>query len=126
MQEVAIIQKVKVTVGLAKPVFAYQYVGPEVELIRIVEVDEPMFAGVSESEAIVMEKENACKVDDGDEEGIWGKGDEEASGDGDKNEESNVASGRGKSEQTSLTVMDVARRVVLKFAGDEVEMMRDC
>ena len=126
LQEVAIIQKVKVTVGLAKPVFAYQYVGPEVELIRIVEVDEPMFAGDSESEAIAMEKENACKVDDGGEEGIGGKGDEEASGDGDENEESNIASGRGKSEQTSLMVMDVARRVVLKFAGDEVEMMRDC
>ena len=92
LQEVAIIQKVKVTVGMAKPVFAYQYVGPEVELIRIVEVDEPMFAGDSESEAIAMEKENACKVDDGDEEGIGGKGDEK----------------------------------VLKFAGDEVKMMRDC
>ena len=126
LQEVAIIRKVKVTVGLAKPVFAYQYVGPEVELIRIVEVDEPMFAGDSESETIAMEKENACKVDDGDEEGIGGKGDEEASGDGDENEESNIASGRGKSEQTSMMVMDVARRVVLKFAGDEVEMMRDC
>ena len=122
----AIIKKVRVTVGTAKPVLAYQYVGPEVELIRIVEVDEPMFAGDSESEAIAMEKENACKVDDGDEEGIGGKGDEEASGDGDENEESNIASGRGKSEQTSLMVMDVARRVVLKFAGDEVEMMRDC
>ena len=126
LQEVAIIQKVKVTVGMAKPVFAYQYVGPEVELIRIVEVDEPMFAGDSESEAIAMEKENACKVDDGGEEGIGGKGDEEASGDGDENEESNIASERGKSEQTSLMVMDVARRVVLNFAGDEVEMMRDC
>ena len=126
LQEVAIIQKVKVTVGMAKPVFAYQYVGPEVELIRIVEVDEPMFAGDSESEAIAMEKENACKVDDGDEEGIGGKGDEEASCDGDENEEFNIASEKGKSEQTSLMVMDVGRRVVLKFAGDEVEMMRDC
>ena len=119
LQGLGILRKVKVTVGTDKAVFAYQYVGQEVELVTLVEVEE---TGSSEVE---FEGRKTLEED-------IGGGNDNVNAADEVNELMSRAEERGEGtvelKQSSMVVEEEeGRKIVrMRFFGDEVEKIRDC
>ena len=111
LQGLGILRKVKVTVGMDRAVFAYQYVGQEVELVTLVEVEETGRLEEDLEGGTSLEEDSEDKANADDNNVLMCEDD-----------------GTVELKQSSRVEEKKERRkmVRLKFFGDEVEKMRDC